>query len=34
MRERAEILGGRLEIDSSPHAGTRIRVELPLRAEK
>ena len=30
MRERAEILGGRLEIDSSPQGGTRVSVWLPL----
>jgi signal transduction histidine kinase len=29
MRERAERLGGRLQIDSSPGAGTRVRVEVP-----
>jgi two-component system sensor histidine kinase UhpB len=30
MRERAEILGGHLEINSQPGHGTRIRVSLPL----
>jgi signal transduction histidine kinase len=30
MRERAELLGGRLELQSSGEAGTRIRVLLPL----
>jgi signal transduction histidine kinase len=30
MRERVEILGGRLAIDSEPGHGTRIRVSLPL----
>lgn len=30
MRERAELLGGRLELDSSPGAGTRVRAFLPL----
>jgi PAS domain S-box-containing protein len=33
MRERAELLGGRLIIDSSPGAGTRIRAEIPLAIE-
>jgi PAS domain S-box-containing protein len=31
MRERVEILGGRLSIDSHPGRGTRIRVSFPLR---
>jgi signal transduction histidine kinase len=30
MRERAELLNGRLEIDSEPGAGTTVRVEAPL----
>ena len=30
MRERALLLGGRLEVDSKPGAGTRVRAELPL----
>ena len=30
MRERVEILGGSLEIDSRPGQGTRIRISLPL----
>jgi signal transduction histidine kinase len=30
MRERVSILGGRLTIESSPGAGTRIKAELPL----
>ncbi len=30
MRERAELLGGRLELESSPGAGTRVRAFLPL----
>ncbi len=29
MRERAQILGGRLRIDSVPGAGTELRVSLP-----
>jgi signal transduction histidine kinase len=29
MRERAELLGGRLELESSPTAGTRVRAYLP-----
>lgn len=32
MRERAELLGGHLEIDTSPGAGTTVRVEIPLEA--
>jgi len=31
MRERARNAGGSLEIESAPAAGTRVRVELPLR---
>jgi signal transduction histidine kinase len=31
MRERAELLGGSFQIESSPGHGTRIRVSLPLR---
>ncbi|MCL4395139.1 MAG: GAF domain-containing protein, partial [Chloroflexi bacterium] len=30
MRERAELLGGTLTIDSTPGAGTRVRVEIPV----
>ena len=30
MRERAELLGGRFELESGPGAGTRVRVFLPL----
>jgi len=30
MRERAELLGGRLELESSPEAGTHVRAVLPL----
>ncbi|WAS94012.1 sensor histidine kinase [Nannocystis punicea] len=32
MRERVELLGGNLRIDTAPGAGTAIRVELPRRA--
>lgn len=32
MRERVELLGGTLRIDTAPAAGTTIQVELPLRA--
>jgi PAS domain S-box-containing protein len=31
MRERAELLGGRLLVESTPVGGTRVLVELPLR---
>lgn len=31
MRERAEAIGGTLELDSQPGAGTRVRVSYPLR---
>jgi signal transduction histidine kinase len=30
MRERAELLNGRLEIHSEPGAGTTVRLEAPL----
>jgi signal transduction histidine kinase len=30
MRERAELLGGRLEIRSQPGVGTTVRLEAPL----
>ena len=30
MRERAELLGGRFELESAPGAGTRVRAYLPL----
>jgi two-component system sensor histidine kinase UhpB len=33
MRERAELLNGRLEIHSEPGAGTRVRLEAPLANE-
>jgi signal transduction histidine kinase len=29
MRERAELFGGTVEIESSPQQGTRIRVRVP-----
>ena len=32
MRERAAALGGRCEIESRPHAGTKVQVEVPLLA--
>jgi signal transduction histidine kinase len=34
MRERAELLGGRLTIDSAPGRGTRIRIEAPGEANQ
>jgi signal transduction histidine kinase len=33
MRERAQIIGGELIIDSRPQDGTRIRVVVPMRSE-
>jgi len=33
MRERAEVLGGQLTIESAPGSGTRLSVELPLAPE-
>jgi len=33
MAERIALVGGSLDIDSSPGAGTRIRASVPLRAE-
>jgi len=30
MKERVQILGGHLEVDSKPGLGTRIRLSLPL----
>jgi len=32
MRERVELLGGTLDIDSAPEQGTRVKVEIPLPA--
>jgi signal transduction histidine kinase len=32
MRERAELLGGELTIESAPGGGTQITAEIPLRA--
>jgi signal transduction histidine kinase len=34
MRERAELVGGRLEIESSPGAGTTLRARFPLNSPK
>jgi signal transduction histidine kinase len=34
MRERVKALGGRLEIESQPRAGTHIKVEVPLAKEE
>ena len=34
MRERAELLGGRLTIESAPGQGTRVRVEVPVQARE
>ncbi|MGI5213952.1 sensor histidine kinase [Plantactinospora sp. CA-290183] len=34
MRERAELLRGRLDLDSRPGAGTRVRVLVPLGEER
>jgi signal transduction histidine kinase len=34
MRERAELLGGRLTIDSAPGQGTRIRIDAPALARE
>jgi signal transduction histidine kinase len=31
MRKRAEMLGGRLELESSPGAGTRVSLQIPMR---
>jgi signal transduction histidine kinase len=30
MRERVRLLGGRIVIESTPHEGTRVMVDLPL----
>ena len=34
MRERAELLGGTLEIDTSPGKGTRLTARIPLWQEE
>jgi len=34
MRERSAAIGGKLEIDSSPEEGTRVRISVPLREVK
>jgi signal transduction histidine kinase len=34
MRERAELLGGELFIDSAPGKGTRITVRIPMISRK
>jgi signal transduction histidine kinase len=33
MRERVELLGGRMRVDSRPGQGTRIKVHAPLERE-
>jgi signal transduction histidine kinase len=33
MRERAELLGGALEVSSEPGAGTSVRVSMPLKGD-
>jgi signal transduction histidine kinase len=33
MRERANELGGRLEIESRPEAGTRVRAIIPMSGD-
>lgn len=30
MRERVQMIGGTLAIESSPHLGTRVRAEIPV----
>ena len=32
MRERANLVGGDLQIDSAPGIGTEVRINIPLRA--
>jgi signal transduction histidine kinase len=34
MKERAESIGGSLDLDSSPGAGTRVKIDIPLTAEQ
>jgi signal transduction histidine kinase len=34
MRERAESIGGRLQIDSTPGEGTCIEVEIPVNSKR
>jgi signal transduction histidine kinase len=33
MKERAGYIGGRVEVQSEPGRGTRVRAEIPLREE-
>jgi signal transduction histidine kinase len=34
MRERAEQIGGRLQVDSAPGKGARVMVEIPVNNER
>jgi signal transduction histidine kinase len=34
MKERAESIGGSFDLDSSPGAGTRVKIDIPLTAEQ
>lgn len=34
MRERAELIGGRIDIDSEPGLGTQVQLEIPLGSER